>query len=83
MSWMLRISKHFSLQNALMYTAVFEEMAGPGVLLVVAPGRRSAMIEVWWAVECENLVAEVVHQPTGAIAKVDVAQDRATHVCEI
>ena len=28
MSWMLRISEHFSLQNALMYTAVFEEMAG-------------------------------------------------------
>ena len=30
---------------------------GPGVLLVVAPGTRSAMIEVRWAVECSGALS--------------------------
>ena len=82
MSWMLQISKHVSLQTALMYTAVFEEVPEARW---IACGRRGQKFchdrglvggKVFWG-------GEFVHQPTGAIAKVDVAQDRVSNLWEI
>ena len=77
---MLQLSQQFSLQNALIYTAVFEVMAEARW---IARGGK-----VFWGTvgvysrsyNSDDVVVEFVHEPTGAIAQVDVAQDRVVRV---